>query len=78
MSKRTDIIVFPVSDGITLAPWAEGKQLVWDITCVDLIGPIRIENGSVANQGTAAEDAQELKTPKYVCLNFQPSAFENQ
>ena len=33
-------------DGITLAPWEEGKQLVWDVTCVDLLAPSRIENGS--------------------------------
>ena len=55
-------------DGITLAPWEECKQLVWDVTCVDLLAPSRIENGSVANPGTAAEDAEELKTAKYVCL----------
>ena len=55
-------------NGITLAPWEEGKQLVWDVTCVDLLAPSRIENGSVANPGTAAEDAEELKTTKYVCL----------
>ena len=70
-------------DGITLAPWEEGKQLVWDVTCVDLLAPSRIENGSVANPGTAAEDAEELKTAKYVCLTdkgyiFQPLAFEIQ
>ena len=44
--------------GITLAPWEVGKQLVWDVTCVDLLAPSRIENGSVANPGTAAEDAE--------------------
>ena len=70
-------------DGITLAPWEEGKQLVWDVTCVDLLAPSRIENGSVANPGTAAEDAEEMKTAKYVCLTdkgyiFQPLAFEIQ
>ena len=70
-------------DGITLAPWEEGKQLVWDVTSVDLLAPSRIENGSVANPGTAAEDAEELKTAKYVCLTdkgyiFQPLAFEIQ
>ena len=70
-------------DGITLAPWEEGKQLVWDVTCVDLLAPSRIENGSVANPGTAAEDAEELKTAEYVCLTdkgyiFQPLAFEIQ
>ena len=55
-------------DGNTLAPWEEGKQLVWDVTCVELLALGRIENGSVANPGTAAEDAEELKTAKYVCL----------
>ena len=43
----------------------------------------RIENGSVANPGTAAEDAEKMKTAKYVCLTdkgyiFQPLAFEIQ
>ena len=43
----------------------------------------RIENGSVANPGTAAEDAEEMKTAKYVCLTdkgyiSQPLAFEIQ
>ena len=70
-------------DGITLAPWEDGKQLVWDVTCVDLLAPSRIENGSIANPGTAAEDAEDLKTAKYVCLTdegyiFQPLAFETQ
>ena len=70
-------------DGITLAPWEEGKQLVWDVTRVYLLAPIRIKNGSVANPGTAAEDAEELKTAKYVCLSdkgyiFQLLAFEIQ
>ena len=70
-------------DGITLAPWEEGKQLVWDVTCVDLLAPSRKENGSVANPGTAVEDAGELKTAKYVCFTdngyiFQPLAFEIQ
>ena len=50
---------------------------------VDLHAPSRIENGSVANPGTAADDAEELKTVKYVCLTdkgyiFQPLAFEIQ
>ena len=71
------------TDGITLAPWEEGKQLVWDVICVDLLAPSRLENGSVAKPGTATEDAEELKTAKYVCLTdkryiFQPLAFEIQ
>ena len=55
--------------GITLAPWQEPKQLVWDVTSVDFLAPSRIENGSVANPRTTAEDAEELKTAEYVCLN---------
>ena len=70
-------------DGITLAPWEEGKQLVWDVNYVDLLAPSRIENGFVADPSTAAEDAEELKTAKYVCLTdkryiFQPLAYEIQ
>ena len=70
-------------DGITLPPWEEGKQLVCDVTCVDLLAPSRKENGFVDNPGTAAEDAEEMKTAKYVCLTdkgyiFQPLSFENQ
>ena len=70
-------------DGIILAPCDEGMQLVWDDTSVDLLAPSRIENGSVANPGRAAEDAEYSKTAKYVCLTykgyiFQPLAFEIQ
>ena len=70
-------------DGVTLAPWEEGKQLVWDVTCVDLLAPSRIENGSVANPGTAAENAEARKMTTYACLIdkgyiFQPLAFETQ
>ena len=48
-------------DGYTLAPWEEGKQLVWDVTCVDLLAPSRIANGSIANPGTAAEVFLHIK-----------------
>ena len=37
-------------DGITLAPWEEGKQLVWDDTCVELLAPSRMENGLLPTQ----------------------------
>ena len=63
-------------DGITPAPWEEGKQLVWDVTCVDLLAPSRNENGSVANPGTATEDAEELKTAKHVCLIDKACIFQ--
>ena len=59
----------------------EGKQLVWNVSCVDFLAPSRIKNGSVANPGTAVEVAEEWKTAKYACLNdkrHKPLAFEIQ
>ena len=41
-------------DGLTLVPWAVGKQLLWDVTVVDSLAPCRINAGSVCNTGTAA------------------------
>ena len=64
-------------DGITLAPWEEGKQLVWDVTCGNLLARSRIEKGYVANPGAAAEDAEELKTAKYVCLTDKGYIFQS-
>ena len=49
-------------DGLTLVPWAVGKQLLWDVTAVvDSLAPCRINAGSVCNLGTAAADAEERK-----------------
>ena len=33
-------------DGLTLVPWAVGKQLLWDVTLVDSLAPCRINAGS--------------------------------
>ena len=68
-------------DGLTLVPWADGKQLLWDVTVVDSLAPCRINAGSVCNPGTAA--AEERKIDKYKDLVndgylFQPLAFEIQ
>ena len=41
-------------DGLTLVPWADAKQLLWDVTVVDSLAPCRINAGSVCNPGTAA------------------------
>ena len=41
-------------DGLTLVPWAVGKQFLWDVTVVDSLAPCRINAGSVCNTGTAA------------------------
>ena len=70
-------------DGLTLVPWADGKQLLWDVTVVDSLAPCRINAGSVCNPGTAAAEADERKIDKYKDLVndgylFQPLAFEIQ
>ena len=70
-------------DGLTLVPWADGKQLLWDVTVVDSLAPCRINAGSVCNPGTAAAEAEEQKIDKYKDLVndgylFQPLAFEIQ
>ena len=71
------------SHGLTLVPWAVGKQLLWDVTVVDSLAPCRINAGSVCNPGTAAAEAEEQKIEKYKDLVndgylFQPQAFEIQ
>ena len=68
---------------MTLVPWADGKQLLWDVTVVDSLAPCRINAGSVCNPGTAAAEAEERKIDKYEDLVndgyiFQPLAFEIQ
>ena len=70
-------------DGLTLVPWAVGKQLLWDVTVVDSLATCRINTGSVCNPGTAAAEAEEQKNYKYKDLVddgylFQPLAFEIQ
>ena len=68
-------------DGLTLVPWADGKQLLWDVTVADSLAPCRINAGSVCNPGTAAAEADERKIDKYKDLVndgylFQPLAFQ--
>ena len=70
-------------DDLTLVPWADGKQLLWDVTVVDSLAPCRINAGSVCNPGTVAAEAEERKIDKYKDLVndgylFQPLAFEIQ
>ena len=70
-------------DGLTLVPWADGKQLLWDVTVVDSLAPYRINAVSVCNPCTAAAEAEERKIDKYKeHVNdgylFQPLAFEIQ
>ena len=70
-------------DGLTLVPWAVGKQLLCDVTVVDSLAPSRISAGSVCNPGMDAAEAEEQKKYKYKDLIddgnlFQPLAFEIQ
>ena len=70
-------------DGLTLVPWAVGKQLLWDVMVVNSLAPCRINAGSVCNPSTAAVEAEEQKTDKYKDLVndgylFQSLAFETQ
>ena len=65
---------------MTLVPWADGKQLLWDVLVVDSLAPCWINAGSVFNPGTAAAEAEERKIDKYKYLVndgylFQPLAF---
>ena len=68
-------------DGLTLVPWAVGKQLLWDVTVVDSIAPSKISAEPVCNTGNAAAEAEEQKNDKYKDLVddgylFRPLAFE--
>ena len=70
-------------EGLTLIPWAVGKQHLWDVTVVVSLAPCRINAWSIYNPGTAVAEAEEWKNVKYKDLVddghiFQPLAFEIQ
>ena len=48
-------------DGLTLVPWAVGKQLLWYVSDVDSLALSRLNAGSVYNPGTAPAQAEEQK-----------------
>ena len=48
-------------DGLTLVPWASGKQLLWHITRVDSFVSSRISAGCVCNPSTATVEEEEQK-----------------
>ena len=66
-------------DGVTLIPWADGKFLVWDATCVDTFCDSHISI-SAREAGGAAALAERDKSRKYSHLDrsylFQPIAVE--
>ena len=52
-------------DGLTMIPWERGKQLVWDVTVVDVLAPSRLNQVSLCNPGTTATEDVARKTEKY-------------
>ena len=66
-------------DGLTLVPWARGKSLVWDFTCVDTYAPSHLPN-TIRHQGAAATKAEDKKRRYYAFLEdrfiFMPVAIE--
>ena len=51
-------------DGVTIFPYAEGKSLVWDATCVNTYTAAHLPATATA-AGAAARDAEEKKIRKY-------------
>ena len=67
-------------DGLTIVPWANGRTLVWDVTCWDSFAPSNISKtstqaGSLAN--FAASRKRALYDELAVTHIFQPIAFES-
>lgn len=66
-------------DGLTLVPWARGRSLIWDATCVSTFAPSHL-NHTMSKAGAAAENAARLKHAKYSNLepvyDFVPVAVE--
>ena len=52
-------------DGVTMIPWEIGKQLVLDITVVDVLATSRLNRGSSCNPGTTASEAGAREIEKY-------------
>ena len=55
-------------DGMTMVPWAQGKYLVWDATCVDTFCQSHCRRAATEPGGAAAH-AEEDKTTKYAHLD---------
>ena len=66
-------------DGITVFPFASGRCLCWDATCVDTYAESNINNSAV-EPGSAARGAEDAKRRKYEALTtrfrFEPIAVE--
>ena len=55
-------------DGMTMIPWAQGKYLVWDATCVDTFCQSHCRRAATEPGGAAAH-AEEDKTKMYTHLD---------
>ena len=53
-------------DGVTLIPFSRGKPLVWDVTFPHPLTASHLVN---FQPGRTAENAERLKSQKYMCLN---------
>ena len=67
-------------DGLTIVPWANGRTLVWDVTCWDSLAPSNIsmassQAGSLAN--FAASKKRALYDELAITHIFQLIAFES-
>ena len=51
-------------DGLTLYPWSNGRNVVWDVTCRDTLAPSHVDSTS-KGAGKAAEQAEVTKTNIY-------------
>src|SRR5277367_1804634 len=64
---------------MTLIPWQNGKNLIWDVTVADTLATSHLQTTS-SNAGGAAEAAAEKKEAKYAELakiyQFVPIACE--
>ena len=66
-------------DGMTIFPYAHGKSLLWDATCVNTYAETNIALAATSS-GAAAGEAEAKKRRKYAGLRqgfqFEPVAFE--
>ena len=66
-------------DGMTVLPFARGRCLLWDATCVDIFRPTTLPRAAIT-PGVIAEEAEVRKRVKYGALtdryDFQPIAVE--
>ena len=67
-------------DGVTMIPWKNGRQLVWDATCPDTFAP-SYRCHTTSSAGAVATLVEEKKASKYSCLvpshSFTPVAIDS-